>query len=155
MEHRDEVVAMNGLMDGTRRLALALAPSLAGALVAVMPLPQFFTLDAVSFCASAAALIAIGGHFAKRPAPAVTSRRVALGEIAADLAQGVRLVRENAVLSWFLLNQAVSNAAWAATFNVGAALLASQSLGGDVGAYGLILGAYGAGNVLSNLWSAT
>jgi len=49
------------------------------------------------------------------------------------------------------VNQAFSNAAWAATFQVGVALLASRSLGGEVGSYGLILGAYGAGNILSNI----
>ena len=53
IKNKDDIVAMNGLMDGTRRLALALAPSLAGALVALMPLAQFFTLDALSFCVSA------------------------------------------------------------------------------------------------------
>ena len=147
---KEDIVAMNGLMDGTRRLALALAPSLAGALVAVLPLPQFFTLDAISFCASAVGLIAIGRHFAKTPATASTQARLTVANVFGDVATGVRLVQTNAILSWFLLNQAVSNAAWAATFNVGAALLASRTLGGDVGTYGLILGAYGAGNILSN-----
>src|SRR5690606_13698866 len=43
------------------------------------------------------------------------------------------------------------NAAWAATFNVGAALLAARVFDAEVGSYGLILGAYGAGNILSNI----
>jgi MFS family permease len=148
---REQVVAMNGLMDGTRRLALALAPSLAGVLVAVMPLPQFFSLDAATFVFSAAALIAIGGHFARDVRPAALSARLRLGDVYADIGEAVRLVRRNALLSWFLVNQVFSNAAWAATFQVGVVLLASRSLGGEVGSYGLILGAYGAGNVLSNI----
>ena len=150
IKNKDDIVAMNGLMDGTRRLALALAPSLAGALVALMPLAQFFTLDALSFCVSAVALIAIGRHFAKTPATASAQTRLTIANVFGDVVTGVRLVRTNAILSWFLVNQAVSNAAWAATFNVGAALLASRTLGGEVGTYGLILGAYGAGNILSN-----
>jgi MFS family permease len=148
---REQVVAMNGLMDGTRRLALALAPSLAGVLVAVMPLPQFFSLDAATFVFSAAALIAIGGHFARDAVPSAPSVRLRLGDVYADIGEAVSLVRRNALLSWFLVNQAFSNAAWAATFQVGVVLLASRSLGGEVGSYGLILGAYGAGNILSNI----
>jgi MFS family permease len=146
----EQVVAMNGLMDGTRRLALALAPSLAGVLVALMPLPQFFSLDAATFVFSAGALIIIGGHFARHDA-APTSKRLRLGDVYADILEGVGLVRRNAVLSFFLVNQVFSNAAWAACFNVGVALLASRIMGGEVGSYGLILGAYGAGNILSNI----
>ena len=151
VDNRDQVVAMNGLMDGTRRLALALAPSLAGVLVAIMPLPQFFSLDAATFLFSAAALLAIGRHFHHGPAAVTTAGRLRAGDIWSDIAGAVRLVRQNVLLSWFLANQTVSNAAWAATFNVGAALLAAEVLSGEVGSYGLILGAYGAGNILSNI----
>jgi len=41
--------------------------------------------------------------------------------------------------------------AWSAAFVVGIPLLADHTLGGSVGVYGLIVGAYGVGNVVSNL----
>jgi len=37
------------------------------------------------------------------------------------------------------------------SFTVGVPLLAARVLGGNIGAYGLIVGAYGVGNVASNL----
>jgi len=148
---RDQVVAINGLMDATRRLALALAPSLTGLLVAAMPLPQFFTIDAISFLVSALALLAIAKHFPRPEAGRPRGPRLQLADIYSDIGEAAGLVRRNAVLSFFLMNQVVSNAAWAATFNVGAALLASRVLERGVGSYGLILGAYGVGNILGNV----
>jgi MFS family permease len=148
---REDVVAMNGLMDGTRRLALALAPSLTGALAALMPLPQFFTVDAISFVVSAAALLAIARHFAPQAQHPLAGQPLGFGAVVSDIAEATRLVRRNAVLSFFLVNQAFSNLAWAPAYNVGAALLASRELDGEVGSYGLILGAYGAGNIASNI----
>jgi DHA3 family macrolide efflux protein-like MFS transporter len=65
---RTELQALNGLMDGTWRLALAVAPSMAGLLVALLPITQFFTLDAVSFLASVLAITALGRHLGQRPA---------------------------------------------------------------------------------------
>lgn len=45
----------------------------------------------------------------------------------------------------------VINGFWAIAFTLGAPLLASQSLHATVGTYGLMVGAYGVGNVLANL----
>ncbi len=146
-----ELQAMNGLMDGTRRLALAIAPSLAGVLVAVLPLPQFFTLDAVSFAVSALAVASLGAKFAWQPAlvenvgAAGAERR-----IVREIAGAVRLVREHALVWWCLWAYVVSNIAWGAAFRVGVPLLAARTLGGNVGALGLLMGGYGVGNIVSN-----
>lgn len=139
--------AINGLMDGTRRLALALGPSLAGWLVAYLPLPQFFTLDTITFLTSALAIAAIGRHFAPRPSRDHSARR----GIVAEIAEAIRLTAAQPILAWFIATNTVSNVAWAPAFQVGTALFASQRLGADVGAYGFIVGAYGAGNIVSNL----
>jgi hypothetical protein len=104
----------------------------------------------VTFVFSAGALLVIGGHFARHDL-VPSSGRMRLGDLYADIGEAVGLVRRNAVLAFFLVNQAFSNAAWAATFQVGVVLLASRTLGGEVGSYGLILGAYGVGNILSNI----
>ncbi len=44
----------------------------------------------------------------------------------------------------------VSNIAWGAAFRVGVPLLAARTLGGNVGALGLLMGGYGVGNIVSN-----
>ena len=144
--------ATNGLMDVTRRLARVLGPSLAGLLITFLPLFHFFTLDAISFAISAAALFSLGKRFlwkVARTQGAVSGHGVStmLGEIAGAL----RLVRSHSPLLWVLVSNGLISIVWAIAFTLGAALLADRVLGGNVGAYGLIVGAYGVGNVMSNL----
>jgi MFS family permease len=144
--------ATNGLMDITRRLARILGPGLAGLLVAFLPLTHFFTLDAVSFAISALAVFALGSRFAWKP---VRTRPVAqakgLNGLLREALAGMRLVGAHRPLFWSLLSVALSNFVWSIAFVLGVPLLVAHSLGNNVGAYGLIVGAYGVGNVLSNL----
>jgi DHA3 family macrolide efflux protein-like MFS transporter len=147
---REALGAVNGLMDGTRRLARSLGPSCAGLLVAVLPLAQFFTLNAASYLVSAGAVAAIGRHFAPRVRDRVLGPGGPRG-IAQEIAGAIGLVRGHRALAYGIGANAVSNVAWSAAFTVGAPLLADRVLGGGVGVYGLIVGAYGAGNIIGNL----
>lgn len=142
--------ATNGLMDVTRRLARMLGPSLAGILVAFMPLTQFFTLDAVSFGISAMTVFLLGSRYAWKP---VQSQQVArgVGGILREIAGAIRLVHKHRPLFWALLAVGLISLVWGVAFIVGAPLLADRVLHSGVGAYGLIIGAYGVGNVASNL----
>lgn len=146
---RQMLQATNGLMDMTRRLARAIGPSLAGALVAVLSLSHFFTLDAISFIISAVAVLSLGRRFAWQPVRARTARGIR--GIGMEIASAVRIVRAHRPLAWALGSNGISNVAWGAAFTVGAPLLAARVLAGQVGAYGLIVGAYGIGNVIGNI----
>jgi DHA3 family macrolide efflux protein-like MFS transporter len=144
--------ATNGLMDITRRLARTLGPSLAGLLVAFLPLAHFFTLDAISFAISALAVLSLGSRFAWKPQRVEEQKqRGGIKAILREAAGGIRLVSSHRPLLWSLLAVAVSNFVWSIAFVVGVPLLVAHGLGKSVGAYGLIVGAYGIGNVLSNL----
>lgn len=143
--------ATNGLMDVTRRLARAIGPSLAGALVAFLPLTQFFTLDSISFVISALAILLLGRNFAWKPELPERRIRKGIGGILAELAEALRLVRAHPALAWMLVEGGFVSGAWSIAFVVGAPLLADRVLHSNVGAYGFIVGAYGVGNVLSNL----
>jgi MFS family permease len=144
--------AANGLMTTTYRLARMLGPGMAGLLLLILPLAHFFTLDALSFGASALALLALGQRLDPRPAERTiqvvipTSRR-----LSADLHMALRLACGHHPLLWAIGSLGVINLAWSAAFTVGAPLWTSRILHGDAGAYGLIVGAYGAGNVASLL----
>jgi DHA3 family macrolide efflux protein-like MFS transporter len=144
--------ATNGLMDITRRMARMLGPSMAGLLIAFLSLAHFFTLDAVSFLISALAVLALGSRFAWRPARA-EKREEARGVkgLAREVLGGMRLVNAHRPLFWSLLAVGLSNFVWSIAFVVGVPLLVTHGLGNSVGVYGLIVGAYGVGNVLSNL----
>lgn len=141
--------AANGLMDITRRLARALGPGLVGVLVALLPVAQFFTLDAVSFAISAGAVYALGRGYAWRPRAAAGARGAA--GVLHEIGGALRLVRAHRPLTWALAGLGVSNIAWSTAFIVGVPLLAERELAGSIGAFGLIVGAYGAANVVGNL----
>lgn len=142
--------AANGLMDMTRRLARAIGPSLAGLLVAFLPLEQFFTLDAVSFGVSALAVLSLGVRYVWKP-ERCASAQAGIRGVVGEIGGAVQLVWGRTALTWALLAQCLINLLWAVAFTLGVPILAAHSLGHSVGAYGLIVGAYGVGNVASNV----
>ncbi|HEY2510982.1 MAG TPA: MFS transporter [Polyangiaceae bacterium] len=145
-----ELQATNGLMDATRRIARAVGPSLAGAVATVVPIAQFFVLDAASFAASAAAIYALGPRLAwKVDRGANTSRGVR--SVFGDVAEGLRLVGGHPRAAWALASVFLVNTTWAAGFQVGAVLLASGPLSTALTGYAFLVGSYGAGNVVGNL----
>ena len=142
--------AVNGLMDLTRRLARVIGPSIAGILVIFLPLEQFFTLDAISFGLSAVAVVAMGSRYAWRPQRDAGATRGPRG-IASDITGAVRLVAGRQAFTWMLVALGIINGLWSVAFTLGVPLLALRALHEGVGAYGLIVGAYGVGNVAANL----
>ena len=142
--------ATNGLMDATRRLARAIGPSLAGVLAGLLPLPHFFTLDSVTFGISAIALFSLSKHFAWRPEQQLQEQMLVMG-IWADILGALRAVHTHPSMAFALLGVGLVNVSWGMAFTVGVPLLADQVLTGGVGTYGLIVGAFGVGNVVSNL----
>lgn len=142
--------ATNGLMDVTRRLARALGPSMAGVLIIFLPLAHFFTLDAISFTISAFAVFSLGRRFAWKP----ERSQVTIGGVKGVLQEiggAMRLIRAHRSLAWIFGSYGIINIVWSMGFTVGVPLLSARVLGGNIGAYGLIVGAYGVGNVISNL----
>lgn len=119
-------------------------------LVSFLPLTHFFTLDAISFAISALAVLLLGRHFAWQP-ERIEGAREGLGGIFDELGAAVRLVYAYPVIFWTTICFGLVSMAWSAGFIVGVPLLAKEVLKGGVGSYGLIVGAYGVGNVLSNL----
>jgi MFS family permease len=142
--------AANALMDITRRLARILGPGLAGVLVAILPLAHFFTLDAVSFALSALAVLSLGRRFAWKP-PHLNVASSGRAGVWQEMREAIGLIYRHRLLWYTLLTLGIVTLAWSMALTLGAALLAARVLHGGVGAYGLIVGAYGVGNVASNI----
>lgn len=144
--------ATNGLMDITRRLARMLGPSLAGVLIAFIPLTHFFTLDAISFGISAFTVFSLGRRYVWK---ALRGEYVLLARgirgTLKEIGGAFRLVQRHTLLLWAIIVNGLVAVVWGVAFIVGVPLLAANVLHGGVGAYGLIVGAYGVGNVASNL----
>jgi hypothetical protein len=142
--------ALNSLMDATRRLARIFGPGLAGVLLALMPIPQLFTADALTFAVSAYALMALRPHF-PRPPGVVPSPADRSHHLFRDLREAGQLIFAHRPFLWCVIGSSLTALAWNAIFAVGLALLVHAMFNGSVGAFGWMVAAYGAGNVLSNL----
>ncbi|MBX9770610.1 MAG: MFS transporter [Candidatus Obscuribacterales bacterium] len=140
--------AINGLVDITQRLARAISPSLAGFLVALFPLQHFYTIDAVSFLISAAAIFVLSSHI-KWNETRIHSTKAS--HIISDLVEGFNTVKDHKVVAAGLLTTIVMSGLWGIAFTVGIPILVKTRLAGGIGDYGFIVGAYGLGNVLANI----
>jgi len=110
-----------------------------------LPLQHLLTLDAATFLASAAAVWAIGRRHST-PAVCSASPRGALEGVV----QGVRALRRHPVLGYVLATTGVLNGAWYAAYFL-LLPLATQAAGLPLGAYGLVISAYGCTNLVANL----
>lgn len=144
-----QLYATNALMDGTQRMARILGPGLTGLLLLILPLTHFFTLDAVSFALSALSILVLARHFPARNIQAVEKKSERKGQIFTDMRIALRYLRAHRALAWALSSLGLSNIAWSATFLIGVPLLVARMPGASAGTYGLIVSAYGIGNVLS------
>ncbi len=143
--------AANALLDATERIARLVGPALVGALVTVLPIRHMLTVDAASFLASAAALLAIQRH-SRLPATGPASP----GSVLASMLHGIRVVRRHRLLGYVLAATSVLNGAWYAVFFLILPLMVARNGlvgpgGTGVAAYGAVISAYGCTNLLANL----
>lgn len=68
-----------------------------------------------------------------------------------EIASAAQLVARHAQIAWAVGALGIINGLWAVAFTLGVPLLTARALHAGVAVYGLIVGAYGVGNVLANL----
>ncbi len=144
-----QLSSTNALMDGTQRMARILGPGLAGLLLLVLPLTHFFTLDAISFVFSALSIFMLARYFPARNIQTTEQKTEARGQIFTDIHAALSYLRAHRALAWALGSLGLSNIAWSAAFLIGVPLLVARMPGASAGTYGLVVAAYGVGNVLS------
>jgi MFS transporter, DHA3 family, macrolide efflux protein len=143
--------ATNGLLDSTDRLARLVGPGLVALLALWLPQAHFLTLDAATFVASATAIGLISWL---RPVPRVVPDTAE--SMRAAIARGFRALRAHALLGYVLGARFVINGAWYAVMFLGLPL-AIEHFGvhgpgnSGLGAYGLVISAYGCTNLLATM----
>jgi DHA3 family macrolide efflux protein-like MFS transporter len=150
---RERLQAMNGLLDATFRLARLLGPAIAGFLSLFVAPIHFLTITAATLLGSALALNSI-----RRRIDTVVPPHPAK-PLDAMLA-GVRLLRRERVVGFVVLVNALCNAPWFVALNLGAPMLVTEHEPTFLGLQGLavlgvVLGSYGAGDVVGNLVAGT
>jgi DHA3 family macrolide efflux protein-like MFS transporter len=136
------------LLDSTDRLGRVLGPGVVGLLAAMVPEIHLFTLDSVSFVASALCLTHLVKAARPKPEP-----HVATGSRTAVLTAGWRELVHRPELRHALILRGLCNLAWPA-FTIGAPFVVTNRYQHGIGAYGLALGAFGLGNLVGNLLSS-
>ncbi len=140
--------AANALFDTTDRSARLVGPGLVAILAAMVPVAQFFTLDAASFLLSAGAVLALG----RVDVPAARVRSSLLGGIG----HGFAVVRQHRLLWSILLWKGGIGSFWYVAYYLALPLAIEHAHiagpgGTGLGAYGLVISAYGCTNLLSTL----
>lgn len=142
---RETLPATNALMDMTDRLARLIGPGVLSLAAAVIPLVHFVTFDLLTFLASATAVSLI--RLAPQP-----RRRPTAATMRESLLHGFRAVRRHKLMWFALRTTGIINGAWYAAYFIGLPLLITQAgLSNGVTAFGLVISAYGATNLLANL----
>ena len=141
--------AANALFDTTERSARLLGPGLVGVLAGTLPVVHFFSVDAATFLLSAAAIVSLGrlAHHVPRPR----------ASLLAGIGRGFAVVRGHRLLWTVLLCSGPINGLWVAAFYLALPLLIERAGitgpgGTGLGAYGLVISAYGCTNLLSTLF---
>jgi hypothetical protein len=143
-----ERYAINGLLDGVRRIARIAGPGLIGGAAALLPIPHLLTLAAMTFVVSALSMAALGRLGGARAASAGT---IGLRRMVLQLAATARAVWRHRLMRWSLGGLLITNTGWMISFNLGIVLYVQQIMPGEIGALGAVLAAYGVGNIGMNV----
>ena len=140
---------MVALLDSTDRLGRVLGPGAVGLIAVLVPEIHLFTLDSVSFLVSALCL----SFLVRTARPRPESAAGATGSRMSVLTAGWRELAHRPELRPALILRGLCNLAWPA-FTIGAPFVVADRYHLGIGAYGLALGAFGAGNLVGNLLSS-
>ncbi|HZG56101.1 MFS transporter [Paenibacillus sp.] len=148
----------NALQDTTFRAIRIAAPMAVAALSPFVPLPWLVFVNACAYALSAAFVWSAGQA---APPPTTPSERMTPARYARDILEAARALRANRTLLFTILFGNMGFLAWQMLWTVGFPVLAADLSGGAVGAggadgasggwLGVIVGCYGAGNLLGSL----
>jgi MFS transporter, DHA3 family, macrolide efflux protein len=154
---RESLQSVNGLIDTTWRLARLVGPALAALLSAILPVIHFLTVTALGLLWAAASVFAVRDRLQRDPAD-VPKIDPGWRGLLSSMAIGYRLLLfRDRVMTILMLSNALVNGPWMVTLMLGVALLVKtydpRFLGiQDLAAYGIVMGAYGVGDLCANLY---
>ena len=145
--------AVNGLFDVVRRIARIAGPAIAALMFSVMPVYNFFAVNAFTYILSALFILSISRELrAIESSVSVMNDRSGFIQKNIDaIAGGFQALNKNFSLNFHLIAYAFCNGGWYVSLVLGLALKLHLSFPGKSQYFGYVLGIYGIFNVLSNL----
>jgi DHA3 family macrolide efflux protein-like MFS transporter len=148
----EQVSRANAILDTTFRTIRILAPMTIGFIASVVPIASLFFVNAVSYLLSACLIYAIGGSLLVAKSP--EGNRLTARQYWSDIVSAVGELTRNRLLLYILLFSNMGFLVWQVCWSVGFPVLADTLGGGDAGTLGVLVGCYGAGNLLGSLFMA-
>jgi MFS transporter, DHA3 family, macrolide efflux protein len=143
------LTGMVSLLDSTDRLGRILGPGLVGILAVAVPEIHLFTVDAASFLLSGVLLTLLIRHVAPRP----LDQALPVDRQRGGFTAGWRAIHQRPIIRDTVALRALCNLAWP-TFTLAVPFTVVHRYHQGIGGYGLVLAAFGAGNLLGNVFSA-
>jgi DHA3 family macrolide efflux protein-like MFS transporter len=143
------LTGMVSLLDSTDRLGRILGPGLVGVLAVAVPEIHLFTVDSASFLLSAVLLTAL----LRRVVPRPRDPTLPVGSRRGGFTAGWRAIAQRSVIRDSVALRAICNLAWP-TFTLAVPFTVAHRYHHGIGGYGLVLAAFGAGNLIGNVLSA-
>lgn len=150
-DDKDMLTAVNGLFDAMRRVARVFGPLIAAALLPFLPVVHLFTLDALTFVVSALAVASLRGK--GQPVGSGVGAAVPARKGRAAFGAGFVALRKQPRMVFHFVAFGLGSGGWYLGLIMGTALFFRES-GEGGSAFGLIIAAYGVGNVFANLLAA-
>jgi MFS transporter, DHA3 family, macrolide efflux protein len=142
--------AATGLMSTTIRMARMIGPGLIGVLSGILPPIHFFTVNACSYLLSAAFVRSIRkDELPCEDAPRLNRKKITLKEA---VFSGFQIAQTKPGMSFIIFSKALAGGLWHLGFTLGFALLVQELAPNDVRSFGLLVAAYGAGNLAAALY---
>lgn len=148
LRDRETLHAANGLMETTGRLGRVFGPGIVGLINNAISVVHFFYLDALSFFVSAWAISRAprSDNEHKSHAHSFTWASATKG-----IRSGVDAIKGDRLVQFLTYSNGPVNASWYIVFPLTLGLYLHDRMPENIGALGLIVSAYGLGNVASNL----
>jgi DHA3 family macrolide efflux protein-like MFS transporter len=121
---------------------------MAGVIALLAPIEHFFTIIALIFACSALTVAALKAYL---PSASGAAARSGWRVVMEEFVEPMRAIRGHRLMAWSFIGVCVTNAFWNAALILGLVLVVHERLPGDVGAYGLVIAAYGIGNFAATL----
>ena len=142
--------AATGLMSTTIRLARMIGPGLVGVLSGIIPPIHFFTVNAASFFLSATFVRSLRKYDSQHPTE--LGREKTRTTFREAILAAFKCIRTHSGMSFVLYSKTLTGGVWNLAFVLGYALLAQEIAPNDVSSFGLLVGAYGSGNIAGALF---